>query len=260
MVAIGSHDRWYLVNAPPDLSSQIEASAGFHPNFQSLRNSPIEGVLLTSADLDQVLGIFSLREGSRLRISATKAVRDTLEQNLRLGSIMEVFCGAVWTEPPVEKFAPLFPESGENNGIQYRAIPLPGLGPRFSRKSGGWARIAYEFMAGDSGQRVLIAPGVASMTPALSVALQECSLVLLDGTFWSEAELMQIRPGATTASEMGHLPMQASLEFLKKCPARHKVFVHINNTNPALQPGSSERAAVEKAGVCLSPDGAEFEL
>src|SRR5580700_2857901 len=58
--------RWFLLNVSGDLRAQIEAFPSLHPDPASLRNSPIQGVLLTNADLDHVLGLFSLREGGPL--------------------------------------------------------------------------------------------------------------------------------------------------------------------------------------------------
>ena len=60
---------------------------------------------------------------------------------------------------------------------------------------------------------------------------------------------------------MGHVTIRDhSLALLGKLPARHKIYIHINNTNPVLSPGSPERAAVEAAGIVVGYDGLEFEL
>jgi len=42
-----------------------------------------------------------------------------------------------------------------------------------------------------------------------------------------------------------------SLELLRKSPARRKIYIHINNTNPVLAADSPERAAVEDAGIVV---------
>jgi len=41
---------------------------------------------------------------------------------------------------------------------------------------------------------------------------------------------------------------------------KRKVFIHINNTNPAFRSGSPERAAIEAAGWEVSQDGMELTL
>jgi pyrroloquinoline quinone biosynthesis protein B len=43
-------------------------------------------------------------------------------------------------------------------------------------------------------------------------------------------------------------------------PCPHRVYVHINNTNPIFVPGSTERAMVESAGVIVGHDGMSFDL
>ena len=42
--------RWFLLNASPDLRAQIESFPALHPH--GLRDSPLQAVLLTDAELD----------------------------------------------------------------------------------------------------------------------------------------------------------------------------------------------------------------
>jgi pyrroloquinoline quinone biosynthesis protein B len=84
---------------------------------------------------------------------------------------------------------------------------------------------------------------------------------MFDGTFWSDAELGQVRPGARSAREMNHLPINhGSFDLLRQSPARRKIYTHINNTNPILMPGSHERAQVEQTGIEIARDGMEIVL
>src|SRR3954467_3431077 len=87
-VAVCSNDKqWFLLNASPDLLLQMSRIPDFrvHPECNSIRYNSIQSVLLTNADLDHVLGLFLLREGTSLRICATKAVQMALNESLRLG-------------------------------------------------------------------------------------------------------------------------------------------------------------------------------
>ena len=63
----------------PDLRSQIEATPELHP--RGLRGTPIEGVVLTSGDLDQVLGLLLLRELTPLRIYSSASVRRIVRED-----------------------------------------------------------------------------------------------------------------------------------------------------------------------------------
>src|SRR5215469_8640953 len=66
---------WFLLNASPDLRFQIEAFPPLHPHEAYLRHSPIEGVLLFSAEVDAALGLLLLRESQPLTVYATDVVR-----------------------------------------------------------------------------------------------------------------------------------------------------------------------------------------
>ena len=263
-VAISDHlGRWFLVNASPDISSQIGASSDLHPSAAELRGTPLSGVLLTNADLDHVLGLLSLREGGRLRVHATTAVRDTLAECLHLAAILDAFCGADWFEPPQADFARLDGINGKDASLVYRAIPLPGGPPIFARgrPADGDHSVAYSIMDRNTGGRLLVAPDVGGWTDALTDAMLEADALLFDGTFWSGDELSRVKSKARTAAEMGHLTIRDhSLDRLGKLPAQHKIYIHINNTNPVLSPGSPERAAVEAAGIVVGYDGLEFEI
>jgi len=257
-------NRWLLVNASPDLRSQIESCPDLHPETNGpLRNSPIREVILTNADFDHVLGLFQLRERNEpLPVHCTPAVRDTLQRSLRIDSLLAGFCGIEWRDLPSVTMKPLN-TNGSKNGIAYRAIELPAQPPRYAALpvSNEGQSVALEFLDQQNGKRLLVAPDVAAITPELESALQKADAVLFDGTFWSDDELRRIDPTTRKASEMGHLPIrQGSLEALRNLPARHRIYLHINNTNPIFQPGSPERLEVEQAGIVIGEDGLEFEL
>jgi len=278
---------WFLVNASPDLPAQIEACPELQPRPHPRRNTPLAGVLLTNADLDHVLGLFCLREGGRLNLWASRAVRDTLDDCLGLTAVLEALCGTAWHEPPMAEFAPLAPAGSKSADLLCRAIDLGGAPPPFAkseRRCGRqsvayqftdrrtphpgplpqereWQSVAYQFMDRQTGGRLLVAPDVGGLNEALLEALSSSDAVLFDGTFWSGDELQGVKPNAPEATEMGHLAIRdGSLGLLGKLAARRKIYIHINNTNPVLAPDSPERAAVESAGLVVGSDGLEFEL
>ncbi|HEY0258026.1 MAG TPA: MBL fold metallo-hydrolase, partial [Candidatus Methylacidiphilales bacterium] len=121
--------------------------------------------------------------------------------------------------------------------------------------------VAFVFQNDQTGSTLLVAPDVFELNQKLETALPAADAVLFDGTFWSEDELSEVRPSARKASDMGHLPIKkGSLDLLAKLPARHRIYLHINNTNPIFRPGSLERRAVESAGVTIGHDGMEFKV
>jgi pyrroloquinoline quinone biosynthesis protein B len=238
------------VNASSDIGAQMDAFPALHPRRE--RESRAAGVLLTNGDLDHVLGLTLLREGPRLAVHATPAVRGSVEAS-GIGGLLEAFCGVDWREA-----------SGElEGGLTATAIALPGAPPPYDKGSihSAGQSVAYQITDHSSGSRLLVAPDVAMITPELFEAMSAADIVMIDGTFWSGDELQRIREGARTAEEMGHSPIHGgSLEVLRRLPARYKVYFHINNTNPILAPDSAERAETEAAGITIGYDGLEFDL
>jgi pyrroloquinoline quinone biosynthesis protein B len=219
--------------------------------------------LLTNADLDHVLGLLFLREGVKVHIYATKTVRETLEQSLNLTSILDAFCSVSWHEVSPSDPIPLIQANGKESSLSVRVIDLPGEKPTFAGDIGpsGGHSVAYHITDRQSGGRLLVAPDVARSNQLLNQAMLESDAVIFDGTFWSEDELQRVKAGARTATQMGHMTIKDySLALLGSLPARHKIYIHINNTNPILSPESPARGAVQKANVQVGYDGLEFDL
>jgi pyrroloquinoline quinone biosynthesis protein B len=235
----GDDERWFLINASPDLARQIERTPALRPRPDSPRNTPIAGVLLTNADLDHGLGLLLLRQQETpVVIYATDETRAALDW---IDTVLKRFCGVEW-RPVSHDFVSL------SQSVAFRAISLPGS-------------IALQFRDQSSNASILIAPAVGNLSDELHDAVKTSDVVLFDGTFWKDDELPAVRPGARRAREMNHLPIaDGSLDFLRHSPARRKMYTHINNTNPILMPGSRERAELERAGIEIACDGLEIVL
>jgi pyrroloquinoline quinone biosynthesis protein B len=235
----GDDARWFLINASPDLSRQIERTPELKPRFDPPRNSPIAGVLLTNADLDHALGLLLLRQQ---QISLVVYAADETKTALAwTDNVLARFCGINWRKISAD-FQSL------SGSISFRAIELPGS-------------IAFQFRDDTSGATALFAPTVGKLTEELRDAVHASDVVMFDGTFWSDDELAAVRPGSRSAQEMNHLPIsEGSLDFLRQSPSRRKIFTHTNNTNPILMPGTRERAQVEQAGIEIARDGLEIVL
>jgi pyrroloquinoline quinone biosynthesis protein B len=230
---------WFLINASPDLARQIESMPRLQPHHESLRNTPIAGVLLTNADIDHALGLLLLRQQEPPQvIYAADETRTALEW---IDRVLARFSGIEWRKTTAE-FQSL---SGR---IGFRTIELP-------------RSVALQLRDDTSGATALFAPSVGELTDELRDAVHTSDVVLFDGTFWSDDELAAVRPGARSAREMNHLPIRdGSLDFLRQSPARRKIYTHINNTNPILMLGTRERAQVEQAGIEIARDGLEIVL
>lgn len=235
----GDDDRWFLINASPDLPRQIESTPKLQPRPAPFRNSPIAGVLLTNADLDHALGLVLMRQQETpLVVHASYKTQTALRW---IDVVLQPFGGIEW-----RTISPEFTSLGP--GIAFRAIELE-------------TSVAFQIRNDISGESVLIAPAVGQINDRLHEAIYNASIILFDGTFWKNDELRAVRPGVRDARAMNHLPIsEGSLDLLQQAPARRKLFTHINNTNPILSPGSSERSIVERAGVEIARDGLEITL
>src|SRR5262249_1620463 len=177
--------RWFLLNASPDVRAQIEAFPPLGPPPAEERGTSIEAVLLTSAELDQTLGLMVLREGGCLRVHATAPVRRALTDGIGIAPALQRYCGIEWHEPPREP-SPLLASDGAPSGLRYAAL---GCGDRPPRYLAGWdgpapdACVGYCFVDERTGGRMMFAPGVATIGQPMMEQLQRCDLVLLDGTF-----------------------------------------------------------------------------
>jgi len=92
---------------------------------------------------------------------------------------------------------------------------------------------------------------VGAINADVQTALNWSDAVVFDGIFWSEDEFKSVRSTARSASKMGHLPVERSLGLLSECRAELKIYTHINNTNPILDPSSAERAQLDRAGITV---------
>jgi pyrroloquinoline quinone biosynthesis protein B len=86
--------RWYLLNASPDVRAQIESFPALHPT--GIRNTPLEAVLLTDAELDHTLGLLLLREADDLEVHATAAVHETLGRGTSLLQTLGAYANVEW--------------------------------------------------------------------------------------------------------------------------------------------------------------------
>jgi pyrroloquinoline quinone biosynthesis protein B len=251
----GDLEGWFLINASPDIRSQIEANPELHPSSrQGKRNTPIQGIILTSADLDQVLGLLLLREFQPLTLYATDLVRRTLEANTFLRMLERVPNQLSRVE-----IHPGKPFTLAGN-VTCTPIPLSGSLPYYARVPGaiesGQASLGLLLEA--DGIRLAYTPAVPDVSAALRNLYDSCDTILVDGTFWSDTELQQTDRATPLARSIGHVPMSGkdgTIALLAGVRARRKIFIHINNTNPILDPRSDEYKFVTNAGWQIGQDG-----
>ncbi|MGY3533595.1 pyrroloquinoline quinone biosynthesis protein PqqB [Bradyrhizobium sp. USDA 4452] len=268
-IAISSDGaQWFLVNASPDLRQQLIATSQLHPKHGALRHSPIAGVILTNGEIDAVAGLLSMREGSPFAIYAHERVLAILRSN----SIFNVLSEKNVARRPIavdQAFEPALPD-GSPSGLEVLPFEVPGKGAWYLE---GKAHPAGADGVGDtlglriadkqSGKYFYFLAACARVTDDLKSRLKGAPLVFFDGTVWRDDELIAAGLGNKTGQGMGHIAMsgdQGAIASLAGLDIGRKVFLHINNSNPALLGTSAERKAAEQAGWQIPADGTEIVL
>ena len=255
--AAGNH--WYLLNATPDVRFQIESFPQLYPG-PGPRQTPVRGVLLTDAELDHTLGLLILREGASLEVLATTTVLAALSKAFPVRHILHSYAPFRWQEvKPGEAFLL------DEGRLRVQGFRLGLKQPRYvtsSKMDGDWV-IGYRFKDLASGGVAVYAPAIEAWTDELDAHLSGAQCAFIDGTFWTDDEMIQIGASGLTAREMGHLKISGaggSAERLAALPIPRRVYVHVNNTNPILDDESPESHLLTSMGIEVGWDGMEMEV
>jgi pyrroloquinoline quinone biosynthesis protein B len=264
--ADGGH--WFLVNASPDLRQQLIATPQLHPKAGKLRHSPISGVILTNGEIDAIAGLLSMREGWPFTIYAHPKVLSILKAN----SIFNVLNEKNVRRQPVEvdeTFEPTLPD-GSPSGIEILPFAVPGKSAWYLEEEGDpagddGAGDTIGLRVGDkaTGRYFYFVAACAAVNDDLKSRLAGAPLIFFDGTVWRDDELVAAGLGNKTGQGMGHIAMsgdRGAIESLAGLDIGRKIFLHINNSNPALLRGSAERKIAERAGWQIPADGTEITL
>ncbi len=270
-IAFSPDDRvWFLVGASPDLRMQILATPELAPSADRLGHSPIGGVFLPSSDVDSVMGLLHLREFQGFFVFSTAAVQRALRSDNRIFKVLER------ADPPVQwqvlsskgrLGCHLSENPGESPTFVCNTIPLGGDYPDYVsdefRRAAPVDDATVGFLFEQEGKKIFIAPSLAGQAADWQKLAASADIVLIDGTFWSNHELLNTGRTNKTAREIGHLPLSGADGLLAQFPAEargRKILVHINNTNPVLDEDSPEHRAVLEAGFEIAYDGMDIPL
>jgi pyrroloquinoline quinone biosynthesis protein B len=259
-------ENWVLLNASPDLRQQIAQTPALHANpKQGLRHSPIKSAVLTNGDVDHIIGLINLREAQPFAVYGSERVLDTIKSN----TVFQVLA-----EPLVPRIAlpldkpTLLKGANVDLGLVVEAFAVPGKVALYLEDAAAGAdlgtregdTIGLKVSDPSSNTSFFYIPGCATIDEALSRRLKGASLVFFDGTLFTDEEMIEQGLLGKTGARMGHISMSGpngSIEAFSQLGVGRLIYVHINNSNPALDENSSARKSIEGAGWEVGYDGME---
>jgi pyrroloquinoline quinone biosynthesis protein B len=255
VAASADGENWVVLSATPDLRQQIFDNPALHPKIAP-RHSPIKGVFAPNGDVDNIAGLLVMREMQPFTLWATPSVMAHTT-----GGVFGVLNAGLVKRQTVKLEEPI------DTGLGFTITPFvtPGKIPLYMESANeaeielgaeSDATVGLEIREGD--HRYYYMPSCARMTDALRKRLRGADLVFFDGTAFDDDEMIQQGLGPKTAWRMGHMAMngeRGTISALADLEIKRRIFVHINNSNPALRCDSGERAQVEAAGWEIGHDG-----
>jgi pyrroloquinoline quinone biosynthesis protein B len=253
-----------LFNASPDILEQIRTNPILQP-ARAVRDTAIAGVVLMDGQIDHATGLFMLRErGSPLPLWCTDPVEEDLSRGNPILRVLGHYCGVERHRIALE--GEVFTVPGVPD-VQFRAMPLSSKAAPYSphrEQSVPGDNIGMLITDRRSGRSAFYAPGLGEITPTVFDAMSGADAVLVDGTFWTNDEMIGLGLSRKTARDIGHLPQSGPggmIEWLGRLPrSTRRLLIHINNTNPILDEDSGERAVLGRHGIEVCEDHMTIEL
>jgi pyrroloquinoline quinone biosynthesis protein B len=259
----GNNTDWILFNASPDILAQFRGFPELQPG-RSIRDTAVKSIVLMDAQIDHTTGLLMLREGRPLEIYSTDMAREDLSTGNPLFAILQHYCGANWHPVPVAAGAAFKAVGAEE--LEFTAVPVSSKPPPYSphrENPRDGDNIGMRISDPHSGKALFYAPGLGAIEPQVRPFLEEADCVMVDGTFWTDDEMIRLGVSKKRARDIGHLPQSGPggmIEVLKPLRASRKILIHINNTNPILNEDSRERHTLDAAGIEVAYDGMDITL
>lgn len=253
---------WLLVNTSPDIRAQLAAFKPFQPG-RGLRDTGIRSVLLIDSQIDHSTGLLMLREGEKIDLYCTEPVQQDLSSGFPIINMLSHYCGV--NLHTLELNSKPF-EIPAIEGLEFTAVPLSSKAPPYSPHRNAPVigdNIGLFVRDTITGKSLFYSPGLGEFEAHLHDYFSDSDLLMVDGTFFTEDEMITRGVGVKPAATMGHLPQSGRsgmLSILAKYPDKRRILIHINNTNPILMEDSPERRTVEEQGIEVSYDGMDISL
>lgn len=254
----GTGERWFLLNATPDVHHQIAADPALHPG-PGVRETPVAGVLLTDAEFDHTIGLLMLREESTLTVYGTAPVLEALTSSFPVRELLGDYAHFSWSRLDIGTPLDL------DDRVRVTPFLTGSKPPRYVGKARPSSEWEVGFRLEDTVTRgtVVYAPTLPRWDEKFAEQVASADCVFLDGTFWTDDEMSGRGAGSRTGRSMGHMPVSGadgSARSLAALGAKRKIYTHINNTNPILDDESPERQWLTSLGVEVGRAGLEVEV
>ena len=263
-VAGSTDESWALVNASPDIATQLRANSFLQPG-RAMRDCAIAAIVLVDGQIDHTVGLFMLRESVRpWSVWCTDSAYADLTRGNPVLNVLAHYCGI--DRRRIELGGGDFTIDAVSN-VRWRALPVSSKPAPYSPNREAPVpgdNVALVLTDEVTGRAAFYAPGLGAMDESVWGGMQPASCVLVDGTFWTDDEMIQLGLSHKRARDIGHLPQSGPggmLEWLDRLPpATRKILIHVNNTNPILDEDSPQRAELTRRGIEVAWDGMEIAL
>lgn len=244
----------FLIDATPDIRAQLDRLRDVRAlPADRVDRAPVDGVLLTHAHLGHYTGLaffgFEAVHTRDLPVFATPRMAAFLRDNEPWRQLVSLRNIALVEQPPASRFV-----LGTGDGaVTVTMLQVPHR-DELSDTVG--------FVLAGPNRRAIYVPdtdGWAQWETPLSEVLEReaIDVAILDASFYSLDEL----PGRDVAS-IRHPLITQTMDLLSPWveAGGQVIFSHLNHSNPALDPTSPARAAIEARGFTVAHDGQEIGL
>ncbi len=256
-------ENWVLFNTSPDILEQIHNAPFLQPTQR--RETKIKAIVFIDAQIDHTTGLLMLREGCPHEVYCTKEVHEELSTSFPLFKMLTHWDGGGTNYHEVMTDGTSF-EIPVMPNHTFKAVPLISNAPPYSLyrdKPRPGDNVGVVVVNKKSCKRLFYLPGLGVAQQPVIDEMRRADVLLIDGTLWTNDEMIKNGFSSKLGTDMGHLPLSGKgglIEILDTLTKPRKILIHINNTNPILDETSEEYKELISHNIEVSYDGMHIEI